>query len=181
MRGTQKNWSLFLKKCVFTLTCLNFSQLQSILHLMQYTYWDIFSTSQNSFWTLQFWCLLVLLPFFVSPFPRQQNVSYEDFSHPGEQEKVAWSEMGWIGRVGHRSHAIFGQKLLNTWCGVGRCAGKSPIMKWANMLKESSKKKITEAKHSLSQQLQLVHWYRWVLRTLTYWGKPVLQGPTPRK
>ena len=24
-------------------------------------------------------------------------------------------------------------------CGMGRCAGQSPIMKWANMLKESSK------------------------------------------
>ena len=31
-------------------------------------------------------------------------------------------------------HVIFGQKLLNV------CAGKSPIMKWANTLKESSKK-----------------------------------------
>ena len=30
------------KNCVFILTCLNFGQLQSTLHLMQYTYWDIF-------------------------------------------------------------------------------------------------------------------------------------------
>ena len=37
-------------------------------------------------------------------------------------------------------HAIFGQKLLNTHRGVGRCAHKSPIMTWANALKESSKK-----------------------------------------
>ena len=32
---------------------------------------------------------------------------------------------------------VFDQKLLNTQHGVGRYAGKSPIMKWANMLKES--------------------------------------------
>ena len=38
------------------------------------------------------------------------------------------------------SHAIFGQKLLNTQHSVGRCTCKSPIMKQANMLKESSKK-----------------------------------------
>ena len=39
--------------------------------------------------------------------------------------------MGCIGRVGYKGHAVFGQKLLNTqW--IGRCAGKLPIMKWAN-------------------------------------------------
>ena len=51
---------------------------------------------------------------------------------------------------------FFGQKLLNTEHGVGRCACKSPIMKWANTLKESSKK-FTEAEHSLSQQCQLAY------------------------
>ena len=34
---------------------------------------------------------------------------------------------------------FFGQKLLNTQGSVGRCACKSPIVKWANALKESSK------------------------------------------
>ena len=38
-------------------------------------------------------------------------------------------------------HAVFGQKLLNSQCSVGRCAHKSPIMKWANVF---SKKKFTE-------------------------------------
>ena len=41
--------------------------------------------------------------------------------------------------MGHGGHDIFGQ-LLNTQRGVGRCASKLPIMKWANVLKESSKK-----------------------------------------
>ena len=74
------------------------------------------------------------------------------------QDRVNWGKPG--------GHAIFGQKMLNTECGVGRCSCKSPIMKWANTLKDSSKK-FTEAKCSLSQQCQLVHWYRWVPRTLT--------------
>ena len=50
------------------------------------------------------------------------------------------------------------------WC--GQVTPKSPIMTWANTLNESSKK-FTKAEHSLSQQRQLVHWYRWVPRTLT--------------
>ena len=65
-----------IKNCVFICTCLNFSHLQSTLHVMQYTYQGIFSTVQNSFWTLWFWCQLVLLPFFfVSLLPHWQNVS----------------------------------------------------------------------------------------------------------
>ena len=43
--------SLFIKNCVFILTCLNFSDFQSTLHLMQYTYQDFFFTAQNSFLT----------------------------------------------------------------------------------------------------------------------------------
>ena len=34
---------------------------------------------------------------------------------------------------------LFGQKLLNTQRGMGKCADKSPIMKETNALKESSK------------------------------------------
>ena len=41
--------------------------------------------------------------------------------------------------VEHRGHAIFGQKLLNTQCCVGKCTGKSTIMKWEKTLEESSK------------------------------------------
>ena len=58
--------------------------------------------------------------------------------------------------MGQGGHAVFGQKLLNTQHSVGRCARKSHIMKWANALKESSKK-FTEAQRSLSQHHQLVH------------------------
>ena len=80
--------------------------------------------------------------FFVSPLPHQQNISlWGHFSskETTKQKKVAWDATGWIGRVRYGGHAIFGQKLLNTQCSVGRCARKSPIMKWANALKESSK------------------------------------------
>ena len=139
MRGNPKNPEFIYKNCLFILICLNFSHLQSTLHLMQCTYWDIFSIAQNSFWTHQF--LLMLLLFFVSLLPHWNKVSLWGFFSPWETKKVTQGEIGWIGRVGHGGHAGFGQKLLNTQHSVGNCARKLPILKWANvLLKESSKK-----------------------------------------
>ena len=89
-----------------------------------------FYTAQNSFWTARYWCLLVLL-FSVSPLPQWQNISLEDVYHLGKQKKiVTQGEIRWIGRMGHRGHAGFSEKLLNTHRGVGRYACKSSIMKW---------------------------------------------------
>ena len=156
----------FIYKNLYILTCLNFSHLQSALHLMQCTYWHIlvpfsasvmlcftFSTSAKYF---------PLRTFFIQGNKRKQT-------------KVAWGETGWIVRVGHGGHDSFGQKLLNTQHGVGRYAHKSQIMKWANALKKSFKK-FTKAEHNLSQQCQLVHSYRWVPRTLTSQGKVYYSG-----
>ena len=136
-----QNLEFFIKTCVFILTCLSFSHLQSTLHLLQYTHWDCFPTAQNSFWTRQFGCFLVLLQFFVSPVPRWQNVSLWGLFSSGETNRkiVTRGKIRWIWRVGHRGHAGLGQKLLNTQWSVDRCAHKSPIMKWASVLKESSK------------------------------------------
>ena len=146
--------NLFIKYCVFILTYLNFSYLQSTLHLMQYTHQDVFSTAHSSFWTHQCWCLLVLLPFFVLPLPHQQNISLWGLFSSKQTKKVAGGKIEWIEKVGHWGHAIFGQKLLNTQSNVGSCTCTSAIGKWENTLKESSEK-FTEAKHSLSQQCQL--------------------------
>ena len=157
---------IFVENCVCILTCLSFGYLQNALLLMWYTYRDIYSIALTSFWTRPFWCLFMLLPFFVSPLPHRQNISLWGLFSTGKHKKVTQGKTEWIERVGHGDHAIFGQKLLTAQCRVDRCAHKSPIMKWANALTESSKK-FTEAKHSLSQQHQLGHWYRWVPRTLT--------------
>ena len=104
---------------------------------MQYTYPDIFSTAQNSVGTHQFWCFLVLLPFFISPVPHPQNVSFWGLFQAKGKERVAGDKIGWTRRVRHGGHAVFSQKLLNTQSGVDRWACKSLIMKWANALKES--------------------------------------------
>ena len=152
------------KKCVFILTCLNFSHLQSILHLMQYTFWDFFPLLKTVFELIDFDAFLCFCCFLFHLF---QNVSLWGLFSSGNK-KAAWGKTDWVNREGrHKGHCSFSQKLLNTQHSVGRCAPTSPIMKCANALKESSKNKFTEAEHSLSQQLQLVHWYRWVPRTLT--------------
>ena len=140
----------------------------------QYTYRDIFPTAQNGFWTRQFWCLLLFQLFFVSPLPYWQNVFLWGLFSSGEQNKVSWGEIGWIGRVGHGGHTVFGQKLLNMQHCVDRYAHKSPIMKWANMLKESSKKnslKLNTASHNNAS------WYTDTDGFLEH--SPVLQGTCP--
>ena len=52
--GDPQNQNLLIKNCVFIFICLNFSHLQSTLHLMQHTYWDFFPTAQNSFELVDF-------------------------------------------------------------------------------------------------------------------------------
>ena len=124
-----------------------------------------FSTAQNSFWTRQFWCLLVLLPFFCfTSSTLGKMFPFEDFFHLGKQQK-SHSKIGWIGRVGHKGHAISGQKLLSTQGGVGRCTGKPPS--WKGKMCWVFKKIFTEAECSFSHHHQLVPWHRWVPRTLT--------------
>ena len=90
MGGTQKR-NLFIKNCLSICTSLNFSHLQNILHLMQHTYWDVFPLLKTVFELID-WCLLVLLPFFVSPLPHQQTFPFGEFFHPGETKK---SCSGW--------------------------------------------------------------------------------------
>ena len=163
-RGVPQKWNFFVKNCIFNLPCLNFSHLQSTLCLMHDTYPDVFPTAQNSFWTRWFWCFLMLLWFFVSPFPHQQNVSLWGLFPSGETK--ARGEIGWIGRVGHGDDLFLVKNcwiLREVWAGV---LINHPSWN-GRMCWKSFQKKFTEAKCSLSQQRQLVHWYRWVPRTLT--------------
>ena len=129
---TSKKLELVYK--ILCITCLNFIHLQSTLHLIQYTYWDLFSTAQ--FWAHWFWCLLVLLQFFFSP-PHWQNISPGGHFSPRETK----SHLGrdWVNREGGaRGSSCFWSETTEH-CSVGRGARESPIMKWANALTESSK------------------------------------------
>ena len=77
----------------------------------------------------------MLLLFLVSPLPHQQNISLWGlfFISGNNFKKATRGEIGWIGKMRHGGHAVFGQKLPNTQCGVGRHAHKSPTVKCAKM------------------------------------------------
>ena len=110
---------IFKKLCIYSY--LFKFHFKSTLHLMQHTYQDCFSTAQNSFWTHWFWCLLVLLPFFVSPPPHWKKFPFEAFFHQGKQKNITWGEIRCIGRVGHEVMPFLVKKswiLSAVWAGT---------------------------------------------------------------
>ena len=120
IRGDPKKLEFIYKNYVFILTCLNFSHLQSTLHLMQYSYQDVVSTAQNSFWTLQFWCLLVLLPFFCfTSSTSSKCFPLRTFFIWGNGKK-RWLGQDWVNREGgSRELYHFWSKTTehSAWCG----------------------------------------------------------------
>ena len=128
----------------------------------------------------------ILMPFSVSAIfcftssTSAKHCPLRTFFHSGKQQKkVPLGKNRWIGRVGYGGHAVFGQKLVNIQCSLGRCSCKSHIMKW-KVLKKFSKN-FTEAKRSLSQQHQLVHWYRWAPENTPSRERLYYEGPTLQK
>ena len=107
----------------------------------EYTYEDIFSHCSKQFLNSS------ILMLFSAPaiFCFTSSISakcflWGHFSSRETKKKVTQGKIGWIRRLGNGGNAVFGKKLLNTQCSVSRYASKSPIMKWANTLKKSSKK-----------------------------------------
>ena len=138
--GNPKTWKLFIKYCVFVLTCF---KLQSP---SKHSPFDAVPLGRHFFHCLkQFLNLSILMPFSASA-AFFYHLCHIGKTFPFEEfvficwEKSHFRRVGWIRMVGHKGNSLFGQKLLNTQHGVGRCAHKSPIRKWANMLKESSEK-----------------------------------------
>ena len=78
----------------------------------------------------------ILMPFSASAvflfhlFHIGRTFTFEDFFHLEKQNKSysGWDQVSREG--GAQKSCCFGQKLLKTQCGVGRCAHKSCIMKW---------------------------------------------------
>ena len=137
LRGTPKTPE-FIKNCVLILTFLT-SVTFKVLSI-----WCNTPTETFFHCSKQFLYSLILMPFSASTiFCFASSTSVKRFPlrtfSSGETKKVArgWDQVS--REVGHRGHAVFGQKLLNTQHNVGRCACKSPIMMWENALKESLK------------------------------------------
>ena len=112
--GHKKRQNLFIKNCVFVLTCLNFRYLQSNLHLTQYTYGDFFLPLKTVFELVDY-DALVLLNFLFHLFRHQQTVPLQRLLPPGKQKKVSQGKIWQMGRVGHRGYAVFGQTEHSEW------------------------------------------------------------------
>ena len=107
-----KPWIYFLNY-VFILTCLKSSHLQNTLHLMQCTYWDVFSSEVKTSLTLLSFSASAIFVFWFHLFHISKTF-LRTFFIQGNKKKVVGGEIRWIGRVGHGGDAVFGQKLLNT-------------------------------------------------------------------
>ena len=134
-----KNQNLFIKNFIFILTYLNFSHLQTTLHLIQCTYQYFFPPLKIVFELVDFdaFSASAVFLFHLILQGKAKCFPWRISFHVGKQKK---SCSGWRGWVGQGVHVVFGQKLLNIQHSMGRFTCKSPIMKWANALKESSKK-----------------------------------------
>ena len=106
---------------------------------------------------------------------------FKDFFHLGKQtnKNVTQGKIGWIGRMKYGGHAIFGQKLRNIQCGVGRWARKSPIMKWANALSlQKNSLKLNAASHNNTSKYTDTDG---LLKQLPSWGNLYYKGPAHQK
>ena len=153
--GTKKNRT-YLLRIVYLFFHVETSVAFKVLSICCNTPTETFlPTAQNSFLNLSILMPFSFCCFLFHLFHISKTFPLEDFFHPEKQKSLKGRDQ--VNREGGAwCHAIFGQELLNTQLGAGRCACKSPIMRWANTLKESSKK-FTGTKCSLSQQRQLVH------------------------
>ena len=92
---------------------------------------------------------------FFSPLPHRQNM--RTFFIWGDKKKLLRARLREWGGWETGGDIMFGQKLLNTQCDMGRCARKLPYHEMGKHNERMLKKKLTEAECSLSQQYQLAH------------------------
>ena len=83
--GTRQKVEFIYKKllCIYSYMF----KLQSTLHLMQYTYWDVFSTAQTVFELVDFDAFFFFL---LHLFHMDKMFSSEDFFHVGKQTKKSF-------------------------------------------------------------------------------------------
>ena len=120
-RGTPKTQNLYKKLCIY-------SYMFKLQSPSKYSSFDAIQLSRHFFHcSKQFLNSLILMSFhasaiffclFVSPLLHWQNVFLWGLFHWGNR-KVALGNIGWIGRVGHRGHAVFSKKTAehSVWCG----------------------------------------------------------------
>ena len=167
-----------LKNCIFTLTYLNFSNLQSTIHLMPYTYQDSFSPLLKLvFYSSYFMLFSASAVFCFTSSTSAKCFPLRTFFIQRNKKKLLRARCGRIGKVEHGGHDI----LVNNCWPLSTVRAGAPVNhpSWNGQMRWVFKKQFNEAKRSLSQQCPLVHWYRGIPRTLTYHGKPGPQGTCP--
>ena len=93
-------------------TCLNSSHLERTRHLMQYTYQDVFLLLKTVFELVDFDACSTAVFCFTSS-TSAKCFPLRTLFIRGHTQKVTQGEIGWIGRVGHRGHAVF--LIKNCW------------------------------------------------------------------
>ena len=150
MRGGPKHLE-FIKSCVLILTCLYFSHLQSTVHSIQHTYWDIFSTAQNSFE------LVILMPFSASAFfcftssTSAKHFPLRTFFIWGN--KLKKSQLGWD-QVSRRGGAWGSGRFWSittehsVWCGQVLIHHQHKMGKWIERVLKKNALKLNAASHN---------------------------------
>lgn len=127
----------------------------------------------------------LLMPFSASAvfcFPSSTSAKHsplEAFSSSGETEGSHSGPARRIGRLGHRGHAVFGEKSLNT--ASSRRTLSVYISHHERGQRVESPQKFSEAARSPSQPRQLEHGCRWAPRHSPGGGCLCSMGPALRK
>ena len=151
-RGEPPKTNIYKNMCIysymFKLQLPSKNSPLDAVHLLR-----LFSPAQNSSWTCQFWCLLVLLPFSVSSLSHQQNVSLWGlfFIRGNKRKSQLGLKIRWIGWVGHRGPWYFGSKTTahSDWCGqVSWLITRHEIGKSIERVKKKNSLKLNAASHN---------------------------------
>ena len=103
--GRPRKLEFIYKKCVFILTCLNFDSAFDATHLSRH-----FCCCSKVFKLIDFDAFYCVCCFLFHLFHIGKTFPFEYFLHLGHLQKLLGvkGDIGWIGRVGQRGHAVFG-------------------------------------------------------------------------
>ena len=155
-----KKQHLFIKNCVFILTRLNFSHLQSTLHSMQYTYRDVFLYCSQQFLNSLIWMpFSASAIFYFTSFTSAKHFSLRTSFILGNKSCTGWFWVNWEGGAQGSCHFWTKTAEYSAQCGPVPC--KSPVMKRAGLIPGEG----AQGAHTLPLSLRLnTHMLRWGLK-----------------
>ena len=173
---------IYLKNCIFILTCLSFSHLQSTLHLMEYTYQDIFSHCSKQFLNSSF-----LMPFSASAiFCFTSSTPAKCFPlriFSSRETKISHLGRDWVNRkVGTQGSCLFLIKncwtLSTVWAGALVIHPPCRRQTCWKSLKKNNSLKLNTASHNNASWYTDTHGF---LEHSSSRGSLYYKGPTLQK